>query len=153
MPSVSITELIPVLQVAIGPVVLISGIGLLLLSMTNRLGRAVDRARFLVRELPTLPVEEHNRIHVQMKILLRRADLLRRAIIFASVSVLLAALLIITLFFIALFQWNSAWLVSLLFIACMVGLILSLVDFIRDLNHSLTAMRLDVGDSFSKSLW
>jgi hypothetical protein len=37
-------ELIPVLQVAIGPVILISGVGLLLLTLTNRFGRAVDRA-------------------------------------------------------------------------------------------------------------
>jgi len=40
---VTVTELIPVLQVAIGPVVLISGIGLLILSMTNRFGRVIDR--------------------------------------------------------------------------------------------------------------
>jgi hypothetical protein len=47
----SLTELIPVLQMAIGPVILISGVGLLLLSMTNRLGRVIDRARLLYREL------------------------------------------------------------------------------------------------------
>ncbi|MFN9975717.1 MAG: DUF2721 domain-containing protein, partial [Phycisphaerae bacterium] len=34
----TVPDLIPVLQVAIGPVILISGVGLLLLSMTNRLG-------------------------------------------------------------------------------------------------------------------
>ena len=37
-------ELIPVLQMAVGPVILISGIGLILLSMTNRFGRVIDRA-------------------------------------------------------------------------------------------------------------
>lgn len=36
--DITVSELIPVLQTAIGPVVLISGIGLLVLSMTNRLG-------------------------------------------------------------------------------------------------------------------
>ena len=41
------TELIPILQSAVGPVILISGVGLLLLSMTNRFGRVVDRARIL----------------------------------------------------------------------------------------------------------
>ena len=40
----SLKDLLPVLQVAIGPVILISGVGLLLLSMTNRLGRTIDRA-------------------------------------------------------------------------------------------------------------
>ena len=47
MPFLTLTELIPILQIAVGPVILISGVGLLLLSMTNRLGRAIDRARIL----------------------------------------------------------------------------------------------------------
>ena len=51
MTATPVRELIPVLQVAIGPVILISGVGLLLLTMTNRYGRTIDRARHLVREL------------------------------------------------------------------------------------------------------
>lgn len=35
-------DLIPTLQTAIGPVILISGVALLLLTVTNRLGRAID---------------------------------------------------------------------------------------------------------------
>jgi hypothetical protein len=54
----SVAELIPVLQIAIGPVILISGVGLLLLSMTNRLGRAIDRSRVLCQELSTEAPEE-----------------------------------------------------------------------------------------------
>lgn len=51
MPSTQLNDLIPVLQIAIGPVILISGVGLLLLSLTNRFGRAVDRSRQIIREL------------------------------------------------------------------------------------------------------
>ncbi|MGE4183167.1 MAG: DUF2721 domain-containing protein, partial [Limisphaerales bacterium] len=32
-----INDLLPILQAAVGPVILISGVGLLILSMTNRL--------------------------------------------------------------------------------------------------------------------
>jgi hypothetical protein len=39
MPTTPLNEIVPVLQVAIGPVILISGVGLLLLTMTNRLSR------------------------------------------------------------------------------------------------------------------
>ena len=39
MPPLSLTAIIPVLQVAVGPVILISGVGLLLLTMTNRYSR------------------------------------------------------------------------------------------------------------------
>jgi hypothetical protein len=38
------------LQLAVSPVILISAYSLLLLSMTNRLGRAIDRARGLARD-------------------------------------------------------------------------------------------------------
>ena len=54
MPLTPLKELIPVLQVAIGPVILISGVGLLLLTLTNRYGRTIDRARQLMRELREL---------------------------------------------------------------------------------------------------
>ncbi|MSU48902.1 MAG: DUF2721 domain-containing protein [Opitutus sp.] len=50
MTSTSLTQLVPILQLAIGPVILISGVGLLLLTMTNRFGRLLDRSRLLNRE-------------------------------------------------------------------------------------------------------
>jgi hypothetical protein len=49
--TLSLHHLIPSLQVAIGPVILVSGVGLLLLSMTNRFGRVIDRSRELATEL------------------------------------------------------------------------------------------------------
>jgi hypothetical protein len=45
MPPTSLEQIIPELRDAIGPVILISSVGLLLLTMTNRLGRAIDCAR------------------------------------------------------------------------------------------------------------
>ena len=45
MPLTTLEQIIPELRDAIGPVILISGVGRLLLTMTNRLGRAIDRAR------------------------------------------------------------------------------------------------------------
>jgi hypothetical protein len=139
-----VSELIPLLQVAIGPVILISGVGLLLLTMTNRLGRVIDRARTLVRELKDLTQEEAPRRVEQIGILSRRARLLQRAIILASLSVLLAAVLVIVLFVAALLRWEDAWLISALFIGGMVCLIASLVAFIQDINQSLIAVRLDL---------
>jgi len=44
-------EFIDFLQACITPVALISGVGLLLLTITNRLGRTIDRTRQLVAEL------------------------------------------------------------------------------------------------------
>ncbi len=137
-------ELVPVLQLAIGPVILISGVGLLLLTMTNRFGRIIDRSRQLARELKTPDAPGRTVALTQVAILARRARLVRRAILLASLSVLLAALLIIALFFTALWRLEAAALVAALFIACLVSLIASLVDFIRDVNQSLIALKLEL---------
>jgi Protein of unknown function (DUF2721) len=143
--DISVNELIPVLQTAIGPVVLISGIGLLILSMTNRLGRVIDRGRSLARELPELPVQFHNQVKAQLLILSRRARLLRNAITFATLSVLLAAVLIIVLFITAVLHIEDAWVLLVLFTGSIGSLITSLVVFLQDLNQSLIAFKLDIG--------
>ena len=140
-----ISQLIPTLQVAIGPVVLISGIGLLILSMTNRFGRVIDRGRILARELAMVPAQDQVHIEAQLQILTRRAEYLRRAITAASISVLLAAVLIIALFITAILNVEDAWLIGLLFTGAMGSLIFSLVAFLQDLNESLLAFKLDIG--------
>ena len=94
----SLGELVPILQIAIGPVILISGIGLLLLSMTNRFGRVTDRSRQLLLELRSAKDAQRKVILPQIDILSRRAALLRQAITLAIMSVLFAAVLVITLF-------------------------------------------------------
>ena len=147
-----VTQLIPVLQTAIGPVILISGIGLLLLTMTNRLGRTIDRARILVGNLPNTTETRRDKIAAQLQILWRRARLIRLAIALASVSALAAAILIIALFLTALWQIETSWIIVVLFIVCMLCLIGSLALFIHDINQSLAALKLEleaegIGDS------
>ncbi|MEE8121352.1 MAG: DUF2721 domain-containing protein [Anaerolineales bacterium] len=140
----SVAQLIPVLQTAIGPVILISGIGLLLLTMTNRLGRAIDRARILVGTLPSTTEAKGEKTVAQLRILWARARMIRLAIALASVSALAAAILIIALFSTALWQIGSAWIIVVLFMVSMVSLIGSLVVFIRDINQSLAALKLEL---------
>ena len=138
-------DLIPILQVAIGPVILISGVGLLLLTMTNRFGRIIDRTRQLSRELRLAQSQEPDRARAQLAILLTRARIVRAAIAAASISVLLAAVLIIVIFVGALWKLSFAASVVGLFSSCLAALIGSLVLFIQDVNLSLKALRLEVG--------
>lgn len=137
-------EIIPVLQVAIGPVILISGVGLLLLTMTNRLGRAIDRARQIAGERNESPAENRPPLQAQVDIIYRRARLLRLTIVLAVLSALLAAVLIISLFLTALFRWDEGFFVSLIFIACLSSLIASLILFIYDIHLSLMALKLEL---------
>ena len=144
MQATPLSEIVPVLQTAIGPVILISGTGLLLLTMTNRLGRAIDRSRILSRELTTHPAAAQGRIKAQLEILWRRAKLIRLAIALAAGSALVAAILIVLLFLSALFQLASAVEVEVLFILCVASLGTSLAVFIHDINQSLAALRLEL---------
>ncbi len=140
----TIQELIPVLQTAIGPVILISGVGLLLLSMTNRLSRVIERARNLLATSETQGGPPRQKTLAQIDILWSQARLIRLSILFAAISLLCAALLIIILFITALFGIEDAWLLSIIFIACLGSLIASLIVFITDINRSLSAFKVEL---------
>lgn len=138
------SSLVPVLQIAVGPVILVSGVGLLLLSMTNRFGRIIDRSRILAVQRRSEDPGEQELAAAQIGILWRRAVLVRRAIILASVSVLLAAVLVIALFVAALQHAEIGALIVALFTGCLAALIGSLIAFIAEINQSLLALRLDL---------
>jgi len=112
--------------------------------MTNRLARVIDRSRLLYRELRDNPTLDRASALAQMKTLNERAHMIQSAITLASVSVLMAAVLVIVLFLTAVFGWEDAWLIGVLFIGCMLALIGSLVMFIRDLNRSLDALQMEI---------
>jgi len=143
-----LNELIPVLQVAVGPVILISGISLLLLTLTNRFGRTIDRSRQLVHEMRDSPANEQQ-LAGQVEILYRRARLIRLSIISAAAGLLLASALIIALFITALMQWEAGLLISGFFVCCMLSLIVSLGAFMKDIQLSLSALALELGKGSS----
>ena len=145
MPSIPLNQLIPVLQVAIGPVILISGVGLLLLTLTNRLGRAVDRSRQLGGELRHADDAERPRLAAQVVIIYARARVLRLSITMSALAVLLVSVLIIILFLMALMKLDVGLVITLLFMSCMASVIVSLVAFIRDIQLSLKALKLELG--------
>jgi hypothetical protein len=146
MLAVETSELVPVLQTAVSPVVLISGVGLLLLTMTNRLGRIVDRTRSLALRCRDAEGEEEDQVRAQLLILEKRAHLVRRAIASAGLCVLFAALLVISLFVTALAGADVPWLIAAFFILSLASLIVSLVDFLRDINRSLQATTLEADE-------
>lgn len=145
MPRIPIADLIPVLQVAIGPAILISGVGLLLLTFTNRFARAVDRSRQLGRELREASADERASLARQVEILYRRARLIRLSIIMGGSSVLLASVLIFVLFLTALLKLEVGLAITLLFACCLICLIISVATFIRDIQLSLKALKLELG--------
>ncbi len=141
----SLQYLVPALQLSIGPVIVISGVGLILLSMTNRFARVIDRSREMAKLLRSDAACEAHHVQHQIDILMRRGRLLRLAIVLASTSLLLAAALVITLFLTALLQLEATILITCLFVLCMLSLIAGLIFFLADVNISLSALKLEVG--------
>jgi hypothetical protein len=144
MNSISFDQLIPTLQLAIAPVILISGVGLLLLTLTNRFGRLLDRARALNRD-PGSVVNAAD-VRLQIAILHRRSAILRLSIILGAVTVLLVPVLILVLFVSALLSLEAGWLVVAIFCLSQLSLIGSMLAFIHDMNLALEAVRLEIQD-------
>ena len=142
--NITLTQLIPVLQLATGPVILISGVGLLLLSFTNRLGRLIDRSRLLHRERISGPgPAQLVLLQAQINLIDRRAGILRRAITLAGLTVLLVSVLILVLFLAALFHLELGAVIIALFALALLALIGAMLGFLREITLSLEAVRLE----------
>lgn len=145
-----ISELGKILQNSVSPVVLISGIGLLILSITNRYGRTIDRARVLKKEIIHASATEKEIIIKEINVLYRRSRILLYSISAAVVSVLLVCILIVTLFIGYFFHLDLFILGTVCFVLSLLSLITSTLLFIRDMTISLQAVKLDIEQYIQK---
>jgi len=143
--TITVSQLLPILQSSIGPVILISGVGLLLLTLTNRFGRMLDRTRQLNQELMGNPAAgKIGPLRTQIDIMMRRAGILRLSITLGAVTVLLDAVLMLLLFLAAWLHLELSGLIAGVFCVALLCLIGSMLAFIRDMNLALAAVRLEV---------
>ncbi len=130
------------------PVFLLAGISGLLMVLTNRLARTIDRSRSLqLAELALLLPDQKVAIESEMASLLKRSRFINLSISLATCSALLVCLVIIMLFLGNLIIINVAQVVASLFIVCMVVLSAAFSCFLaevviaaRTLRASLTSM-------------
>ena len=138
-----IDQVTRVLQMSISPVALISGVGLLLLSMTNRVARTTDLVRGLAREARSVGREEREIISSQIRILYQRSSTLSFSIGLAVTSILFTTVIVFCLFAISFFRVRLEFVVMALWIGAMATLIASLGLFLRDNMLILRALRLE----------
>jgi hypothetical protein len=141
-----VDELIRILQLSISPVTLISGVGLILLSMTNRFARTTDRARALAQDAKTRSSAEAVTLAGQIKILYRRSQILLVAISLALASIFFVSVLIISLFAGSIFGFDIHIAGGILFALSLGSLIIALGLFIYDMTIALNAVQLEVKD-------
>jgi hypothetical protein len=132
-----------VIRLAVAPVFLLSGVGIMLTVFTNRLARAVDRAREherAVRQEASEALRED--LHGQLDTLAARGRLLSYAIALCTVTALLVSLVIVVLFLGESFAFRVAWLVDGLFIAAMLCFIGAILCFLREVFVATRALRI-----------
>jgi FkbM family methyltransferase len=97
MPTLSVVQ---ILTASIAPAIVISGVGLLLLSISNRYGRAIDRVRLRARDLSESDPESARRRHLneQLRLTNQRAHILKRSMLYSSMCILFVSLTILSLF-------------------------------------------------------
>lgn len=140
------TDIVPVLQLAVSPVILISAVGLILLTMNNRMAASISRARLLARESETATGDAYTKIQAEIAVIYRRANLIRRSIVLTIASALASSVLIISLFMAALFGLEVTWLYGVCFMTALGCLILGLIFFIQEVNDGLVALRMEIGE-------
>lgn len=131
-----------VIDIAVAPVFLLAGISGLLVVLTNRLGRTIDRSRSLQAALAALKSPEHKRtIQREMSNLMRRMHLVHFAIGTSVLSALLVCLVVVTLFLGSLWQLNVSVIVAILFIVCMIILSLAFCSFLLEVVVATRVVR------------
>ena len=144
MEPSSANSLLPIIQAAVTPVILISGMGLLLLTMTNRMGRIMDRTRAYAAQIHKADPGERQHLDSMLESTWRRAKLVRLALTFATSSMLMSAALVVVIFLGVVLQRDLGWLMLTLFVAAIILLIAALAVFLRDVFVSLSALHLEV---------
>ncbi|MDT8430307.1 MAG: DUF2721 domain-containing protein, partial [Bacteroidales bacterium] len=143
-------QFVDFLQSCITPVALISGVGLLLLTFTNRLARTIDRTRHLISELTTGAVKNTSVKKEEIKILYKRSRVLRFSIGSMVVSVIASSLIIPLLFLMFLLETNLRIIGYSLFVLSIISILFSCIYFFRDILLSLKALNLEAMDYISK---
>ena len=105
-----------VIDISVAPVFLLAGISGLLMVLTNRLGRSIDRSRSLQLVVgKQLSLKHKAAIDSEMAGLLKRSHFINLSISLATVSALLVCLVIILLFMGSLLSVNVSQIVASLF--------------------------------------
>ncbi len=132
-PNVDVTAVARVIELSVAPVFLLAGISGLMVVLTNRLARIIDRARALrASESEFASDEDRLRIRRELKAAHARGRVVNFAILMATLSALMVCLVIITLFLGSLQSAEMSVLISGMFVVCILFLAMSFCAFLAE---------------------
>jgi magnesium-transporting ATPase (P-type) len=139
----SVSQLI---QLSVAPVFLLAGVAGLLNVFTGRLSRIIDKVDKLDKyedENQYLDKEDKviKKIEQRREFLTMRMKNTNLAILFCTCTGLLIALVIVTMFLSAIFEFKDSFFIAILFIAAMLCLISSLFLFLREIFYTTSFIK------------
>ena len=137
-----IPDIVHVIQLAVAPVFLLSGVGAVLAVLTGRLARIIDRARLVEDRMRAGPADRLAQMHLELAMLSHRAWMVNMALTLATCCALLVCLVIAALFVGSAFNINLGVVIAVMFVAAMVALVGALSIFLREIFLGTASLRI-----------
>ncbi|MBL8340957.1 MAG: DUF2721 domain-containing protein [Rubrivivax sp.] len=148
-PVLNIHDVSQAIQLALGPVFLLTGIAGILNVMAGRLARIIDRGRALTEGAPqaaalqaALAPHAQAGLLDELRSLERRRHLASAAITACTLAALLVCMVIAALFLEVILDAPLKWLVGLLFTGATLTLVVGLALFLREVHLATRTIRI-----------
>ena len=129
-------EISHIIQLAIAPVFLLTGVGTNMLVLTNRLARIIDRSRDLESQLESQQAMSAEKVQLyrdELNILFRRAKKINRAILLSTSCALLICVVVAGLFIADALNLRLASVIAGMFVLALIALTGSFIYLLREI--------------------
>ena len=130
------------IQLALAPVFVLVAIGNIMNILSTRLGRIVDRSRYLQQLHPATEGPEHDAIVREIRLVDRRIHLIGKAILLLVLSGLTIGFCVALLFIEELFKVSLQQVAAATFMLAIVLLMWALTLFLRETRSATAALRI-----------
>jgi hypothetical protein len=138
--EIDIPSVAHVIQLAVAPVFLLTGIGAILSVLSNRLARVIDRFRIV----NNMHGDERAVHEEEIEKLLSRSKWIHWSITLCTVCALLVCIVIATLFIGSELGKDSSNVIAVLFTAAMLTMIIGLMCFLREISIATDVISRDL---------
>ena len=129
---------------ALAPVTLISGVGLLLVSMSARYCHATSRIRQLLAERKEESEDFHEEIDQSIDLIYKRASLLKTGILTLMISAAFSSLQVLVIVIERLFSLDLSLMKSTMLLAPVIFIVISSCIYVSEVQVSVKALGLTV---------
>lgn len=129
---------------ALAPVTLISGVGLLLVSMSARYCHATSRIRQFLAERKEESEDFHEEIDQSIDLIYKRASLLKTGILTLMISAAFSSLQVLVIVIERLFSLDLSLMKSTMLLASVIFIVISSCIYVSEVQVSVKALGLTV---------